>query len=223
MEKRKLLLNDYNTATDGLWTLSSCVLTKGEQVQAFLEVPGRYTPLDLTDYTTEGQPYYGNASLEVVLESSEGDRAARQARIAELVNTFDGKSITIVHPDHPNHYLIGRVQIRPQYNDMAHAAVQLSAICDPWLYKKEKTVKAVTASSTEKAADIINSGRLAMVPDVSVTSSGTFTLKYGQYTWNLSSGDHILPDLYLTPGTHRVTYKGTGTLTISYREAVLAA
>lgn len=223
MEKRKLLLNDYNTATNGLWTLSSCILTKGEQVQTFLEVPGRYAPLDLTDYTTDGQPYYGNASLGAVLESSEGDRAARQARIDELVNTFDGKSITIVHPDHPNHYLVGRVQIRPQYNDMAHAAVQLSAVCDPWFYKAEKTAKTVTASSTEKTVSLTNDGRLAMVPDVTVTGSGTLTLKYGEHSWNLSAGEHILPDLYLTPGTHTLTYKGSGTLTISYREAVLAA
>jgi phage-related protein len=223
MEKRKLLLNDYNTATDGLWTLSSCRLTKGEQVQAFLVVPGRYTPLDLTDYTTEGQPYYGNASLEVVLESSEGDRAARQNRVDELVDTFDGKSITIVHPDHPNHYLIGRVQIRPQYNDMAHAAVQLSAVCEPWLYKTNETTQTLTASSTEKNATLTNSGRLAVVPNVTVTGSGTFTLTYGQHTWNLTAGEHILPDLYLTPGTHRVTYKGSGTMKITYREAVLAA
>lgn len=223
MEKRKLLLNDYNTATDGLWTLSSCVLTKGEQVQTFLEVPGRYAPLDLTDYTTDGQPYYGNASLDAVLESSEGDRAARQARIDELVNTFDGKSITIVHPDHPNEYLTGRVQIRPQYNDMAHAAVQISAVCEPWLYKSEVTTRSLSASSTAKTATLTNTGRLAMVPDVTVTGSGTITLEYDGHTWTLSAGDHILPDLYLTPGAHTLRYKGSGTLTISYREAVLAA
>lgn len=223
MEKRKLLLNNYNTATDGLWTLSSCILTKGEQVQTFIEVPGRYAPLDLTDYTTDGQPYYGNASLDAILESSEGDRAARQGRIDELVNNFDGKSITIVHPDHPNHYLIGRVQIRPQYNDMAHAAVQISAVCDPWLYKTNETIYTLTASNTEKTVTLTNSGRLAVVPSVTLTGSNKFMLAFDNHMWNLSSGDHILPDLYLTPGSHDLTYTGSGTIKIAYREAVLAA
>lgn len=223
MEKRKLLLNEYNTATDGLWTLSACVITKGEQVQTFLDVPGRYAPLDLSGYLTDGEPYYGSARLDATLESSEGDRAARQTKIDELVNSFDGKNITIIHPDHPNHYLVGRVQIYPQYNDLAHAAVLIGAVCEPWLYKSSETTHTLTASGTNKTASITNNGRLAVVPSVTVTGSGTFTLTYGQHTWNLAAGEHLLPDLYLTPGTHTVTYKGSGTMKITYREAVLAA
>lgn len=221
MEKRKLILNEYDTAADGLWTLAACVLTKGEQVQTFLSVPGRYAPLDLSDYETDGQPYYGNASLAATLESSEGDRDARQIRIDEMANALDGKRVTIIHPDHPNHYLLGRVQIYPQYNDLAHAAVQIKAVCEPWLYKSEETVVKKTASSTAQSVWIGNTGRLAVVPTVTIT--GTVTLTYGAHSWSLAAGDHILPDLYLTPGTHQVTYKGTGTITFTYREAVLAA
>lgn len=221
MEKRKLILDGYDTAADGLWTLASCVLTKGEQVQTFLSVPGRYAPLDLTDYETDGQPYYGNASLDAILESSEGDRDARRVRIDEMVNALDGMSATIIHPDHPDHYLVGRVQIYTQYNDLAHAAVQIKAVCEPWFYKSEETVVRLTASTTEQVAWIKNPGRLAVVPTVVIT--GTVTLTYGAYTWNLANGEHLLPDLYLTPGDHKITYKGSGTVTITYREAVLAA
>lgn len=221
MEKRKLIVNDYNTATNGPWVLASCVLTKGEQVQTFLDVPGRYAPLDLTDYLTDGQPYYSNALLDATLESSEGTRDARGTQIETIVNTLDGKQCRIVHPDHPNHYLVGRVQVYPQYNDQAHAAVQLSAVCEPWLYRAAETVAQGTASSTEKTMQLPNSGRLAVVP--TVVTTGTITLTFGEYTWTLSAGDHTLPDLYLTPGTHTVKYKGSGTLKISYREAVLAA
>lgn len=223
MEKRKLLLNEYDTAADGLWTLAACVITKGEQVQTFLDVPGRYAPLDVSDYLTDGQPYYGSARLDATLESSEGDRAARQTRIDAMVNNLDGKSVTIVHPDHPNHYLVGRIQIYPQYNNWAHASVLIGAVCEPWLYSSKETTHTLTASSTNKTASITNNGRLAVVPSVTVSGSGTFTLTYGQKTWNLSAGDHILPDLYITPGAHTVTYKGSGTMKITYREAVLAA
>ena len=45
---------------------------------------------------------------------------------------------------------------------------------------------------------------------------------------SLSAGEHIWPDLYLTPGTglvmpgvHEVIYSGAGTVKITYREAVL--
>lgn len=221
MEKRRLILDDYDTAADGLWTLSACVLTKGEQVQTFLDVPGRYAPLDMTGYLTDGQPYYGNASLEATLESSEGDRDERQARIDRMVNALDGMTATIFHPDHPDHYLVGRVQIYPQYNDLAHAAVQIKAVCEPWFYKSEETVVKKTATATEQSVWVGNAGRLAVVPTVTIT--GTVTLTYGAHSWSLAAGDHILPDLYLTPGTHQVTYKGSGTVALTYREAVLAA
>lgn len=221
MEKRKLIFNEYDTAADGLWTLAACVLTKGEQVQTFLDVPGRYAPLDLTDYLTDGQPYYGSASLEATLESSEGTRDDRQTRIMEMVNALDGHTTTIIHPDHPEHYLVGRVQIYPQYSDPAHAAVQIKAVCEPWLYKAEETVVQKTASTTAQSVWLANSGRLAVVPTVTLT--GTVTLTYGAHSWTLNEGEHLLPDLYLTPGTHQVTYKGSGTITITYREAVLAA
>lgn len=221
MEKRKLILDSYDTAADGLWTLAACVLTKGEQVQTFIDVPGRYAPIDLTDYETDGQPYYGPANLDATLESSEGDRYARQARIDEMINALDGMRINIVHPDHPNHYLVGRVQFYPQYNDLAHAAVQIKAVCEPWLYKAEETFVRLISSTSEQVASVTNPGRLAVVPTVVIT--GTVTLTYGANSWTLPAGEHILPDLYLTPGTHQVTYKGTGTITLRYREAVLAA
>lgn len=221
MEKRKLIINGFDTVANGPWNLATCVLTKGEQVQTFLDVPGRYAPLDLTDYLTDGQPYYGNASLEATLESSEGTRDDRRAQTEEIVNALDGMQGTIIHPDHPDHYLVGRVQIRPQYNDQVHAAVQISAVCEPWLYRAEETTVQLTASSTDQSVWIANTGRLAVVPTVVTTN--TVTLTYGEYTWTLPAGDHILPDLYLTPGTHKVTFTGSGTLTITYREAVLAA
>ena len=89
MEKRKLIIGDYDTAVDGLWTLASWTLTKGAQVQTFVSVPGRVAPLDLSTYLTDGQPYYDNATLEAVLESSEGDRLERKRRIDQMVNYLD--------------------------------------------------------------------------------------------------------------------------------------
>ncbi len=86
MTKRQLILDGYKTAEDGLFTLTSCKITKASQVQTFVSVPGRFAPLDLSTALTDGQPYYGNASLAAVLESSEGTREERQRRIEQMVN-----------------------------------------------------------------------------------------------------------------------------------------
>lgn len=220
MNKRQLILNDYKTAENGLFTLASCKITKASQVQNFVSVPGRFSPLDLSTILTDGEPYYGNAGLEAVLESSEGTREERQERIEQMVNALDGYNVVIIHPDHPGHYMIGRVQVAPQYNDLVHCSVAVTAVCEPWLYNAEETKVTVALTSTAKTIELTNSGRLASVPTIDVT--GEATLVYGELTQTLSSGSYQLPDIYLTPGTHSLSCKGSGSVSFTYREGVLA-
>lgn len=220
MAKRQLIMNDYKTAEDGLWTLSSLKVTKASQVQTFVSVPGRFSPLDLSTALTDGQPYYGNASLEAVLESSEGTRDERKERIAQMVNLLDGYLVHIIHPDYPGRYMVGRVQLQQSFNDPVHCAVRVSAICEPWSYNSEETVAEITVPTTEEAFSLTNSGRMAMVPTVKVTN--TVNLEYGAHTWALSAGEYQLPELYLTPGEHEIRCSGSGKITFTYREAVLA-
>ena len=225
--KRKLILCGYDTAQDGLWTMTACKLTKAPQVQSFIDVPGRYAPLDASTALTDGQPYYGSAQLFASFESSEGDLAARQARIDAMVNFLDGRSVEIIHPDHPGYYLIGRVQVTQEYNDLAHCSVTVNAVCDPWLYAAYQTEISLAAAAESKTAQLINAGRMAIVPTVTV--DGDVHLTYGNTSWDLASGEYALPELLLTPGTlynqpavHEVSYYGAGTITFTYREAVVA-
>lgn len=363
MEKRQLILNDYKTADDGLWTLASCKITKATQVQTFVSVPGRFAPLDLSTALTDGQPYYGSASLEAVLTSSEGTRPERQDRIDHMVNLLDGYNVRIVHPDHPSTYMVGRVQVTPSFNNLAQSSVTVKAVCEPWFYNQAETVatatvptegegknlldltsiygktvtsngvtlscgfdggitgsgvatgyayifnkgytlpvgtytlsfsgdgkyigstytirdkdrnilgtytvhfldpkktfnladyptyhdivieikrsanntalsgtayfqleKGTTATEYEpyhaegyRVLTLVNAGKLAVVPTIGVT--GSVTLTYDQHTWTLTEGTYQLPDVYLTPGKHFVVCSGSGTVSFTYREAVLA-
>jgi hypothetical protein len=219
MKKRQLILNDYKTADKG-FTLASLKITKASQVQTFVSVPGRFAPLDLSTTLTDGEPYYGSSKLSAVLESSEGTREERQARIEEMVNTLDGYLVQIIHPDHPDRYMVGRVQFAPDYNNLVHARVSLSATCEAWAYNSEETVVTQALAASARTINLQNPGRLSVVPTISVSDNAT--LVYKDKTWTLGAGTHQLPDLYLTPGTHAVTCSGTGTVSFTYREGVLA-
>lgn len=223
MSKRQLILNDYKTAEDGLFTLTSCKITKASQVQNFVSVPGRFSPLDLSTILTDGQPYYGNASLDAVLESSEGTREDRQERIDEMVTRLDGYQMQIVHPDHPGQYMIGRVQVMKDYNDLVHCAVRVVATCEPWFYNESETYSFVNLPANEQTANLRNNGKLAVVPTVEVAGT-TATLVVGSTTYTLSEGTYQLPELYLLPGNTPIQYsaEGEGLIAFTYREAVLA-
>ena len=139
MEKRKMIFGSYDTALTGLWTLTEWALSAAEYKQNFMEVPGRDGALDLSATLTNGEPKYGSRTLSAVFESSEGSRLERKARMDTMVNWLSGWRMNIELPDDPEHYLVGRVQVEPLYNDMAHASVQVTAVCDPWLYAKRET------------------------------------------------------------------------------------
>ena len=223
METRKILFGTYDTAQNGLWTLTGCALSDPVQQTNYVQVLGRREgPLDLSTVLTDGDPVYDSRTLTVTLESSEGTRLDRESRISSMINWLDGWVQEIVLPDDSTRYLKGRVHVAKQYNDPAHAAVTVTAVCEPWRYNKTETKVTLTASSTSKTATLKNAGRLTVVPLIEITgSNASVKLGFGSASWTLSAGTYQLPDLILAQGDHSLTYSGTGTVKITYREAVL--
>ena len=220
MEKRKMILGGYDTAEDGLWTLTGWKFSDPVHEQNFIKIPGSSITLDLSTALTDGEPTYGARTLTATFESSEGNRLERKARIDAMVNQLDGRRIDITLPDDPDRYITGRISVRVGYNDLAHASVSIEATCDPWRYNDTETIVIITATATERTETLSNNGRKSVVPALEVTT-GSVTLTFGEKTWTLPEGTYILPDIYLTPGDHEVTYSGSGTATLTYREAVL--
>lgn len=221
MEKRKLLIGTYDTALEGLWTLSAWALEAPALIESYIDIPGRIDgPLDTSTALTDGDARYGPRAFEAVLESSEGTRLDREARISAMVNQLDGRRFDIVLPDDPTHHIRGRVRVAKLFNNLAHGSVKVTATCEPWRYNNADTVVGLTATEAEQTATLLNTGRRAVAPLVQVTG-GTVNLTFGTSRWALSAGTHQLPDLFLSQGAHPLTYSGSGTLLLSYREAVL--
>lgn len=219
MTKRTILFGLYDTAGHG-WTLTGWKLSDPEQKTKYVDKTGGDGAWDWSTVMTDGLPRYKDRSLTVTLECSEGTRADREALISGMVNQLDGLEWQVTLPDHPSHYLEGRLHVAENYSDLAHASVTVKGTCRPWFYKKKQTVVTLPPVTTDQTYNLTNAGRLALVPALNV-SGGNVRLKYAGASIELSAGTYEWPVLLLTPGTHTITYQGTGTLTITYREAVL--
>lgn len=219
MEKRKILIGDYNTAAHG-WTLAAWRLSAAEQKTKYLDKPNGDGAWDVSTTTTDGIPKYNDRKLTVTLETSEGTRAEREATIRQMINLLDGMRWEIRLPDDDHHYLTGRVHVAREYNDLAHAAVTVTAVCEPWKYSNAETVVTLIATGTKQLITLYNGGRRAVVPNLAVDGSSVL-LERGESSTAMSTGNYMWPGLLLTPGSHPLTYSGSGTITISYREAVL--
>lgn len=218
LTKRKVIIGDYDTAANG-WTLNGCTLSDPEQKTNYVDKSGGDGSWDLSTVMTEGIPRYKTRTLNVRLENSEGTRDEREALINRMINLLDGLTWEVVLPDRTDYYVTARLHVAVEYNTPAHAAVVVTGVCEPWLYKKQETVVKGTAKTETQTLTLQNNGRRAVVPQIETT--GSIQLTYGTTIINLSAGVYEWPELLLTPGDHVLEYSGSGVLTITYREAVL--
>lgn len=226
MLKRTTRIGDYDTAAYG-WTLTGWVLSAPEQKTNYVERTGGDGSWDLSTVLTGGVPRYRDRELTITLENSQGDREDRERTIRAMVNQLDGLEWRIVPPDHPDHFLVGRVHVAVEYSDLAHAMVTVTATCQPWLYKARETVREldapITASTDAATFLILNEGRRVVTPVLTV--NGTAHLGFKEYRADFTTGSYTWPALQLAPGQNELTYtgsyNGTDTLTLTYREAVL--
>lgn len=221
MIKRRMVFGKYDTAAHG-WTLAGWSLDAATQKTNFVDKPGGDGSWDLSTALTDGLPRYSDRALSVTLECSEGDRLSREAKIRHMVNMLDGMREDITLPDDTYHHIKGRIHVARDYNDMTHAAVTVTATCEPWKYANTGTVINLVAATTVQTARLVNNGRRPVVPILKVEGTGASVLVvYRAASMALSAGTYQWPDLLLTPGEHELTYSGSGTLAITYREAVL--
>ena len=218
-EKRGFVFGDYDTAAHG-WTLASLEFEEPELQEIFVDVPGRPDgPLDMSDALTNGDPYYNSRGLTATFECSDGTRDDRNVLIYEMVNALHGRRLDIILPDDKTRYITGRLAVKTEYSDMAHASVTVSATCAPWRYNIYETRIERELSSTAREIVLTNNGRKTLVPEVTITD--TATRVYGATTWKLSAGTYKLSGLKLHTGSTVVTYSGSGTVSFAFREAIL--
>lgn len=187
-----------------MWTLTGWTLSSPEQQTNFVEVPGRRGGLlDLSTALTDGEPIYNSRTLKATFESSEGTRLERENRINTMLNTLDGYSMKIILPDDSTHYMVGRVTVKKNYNDNAHAAVEVSAVCEPWRYNStpERRIHNLV-NNLSAGIYFTNPGRSPATPTITIESAGSdgVTVKWEGYTWVLSNGTYVLTPIVFSPG-----------------------
>lgn len=221
MNKRRIIIGEYDTAESG-WTLSAWNFSAAKHKETLVAKPGGDGAWDLSTALSDGIPRYQSRTLTATLERSDGDRDSREYEIRDMVNALDGLQWNIYLPDDVDRYVVGRVNVARKYSDLAHAAVTVTATCEPWKYNQYDTVQEIQATATAQTHHVYNGGRRAVVPVLEVEGeSASVLLVYGTASRALSVGTYQVPDLLLTPGAHEIQVSGSGLLRISYREAVL--
>lgn len=219
---RKIIFGSYDTDTTWGLTLTSWQLSAPSYRSSFVQVPGRDGDLDLSTSLTDGEPRYNNRELVATFEISTSTRANRETLFRTIVNALDGRRLNITLPDDATHYIAGRLQVALEYNDLAHGALTIKGNCEPWRFAATAKTATLTATSTAQTSTLANAGRRLLVPTIVVSGEGaSVVLAFGSSTWTLSAGTYALPGLLLQMGNNTITYSGSGSAELTWREAVL--
>lgn len=219
MRKRCLKLGDYVTSVPG-FTLCSLALSPAVYRAVRETIPGMDGDADCTDLLT-GHAVYNSRTLTAVLELSEGNRMYRKGVIEDMLNRLDGHQMQIVLPDDPCRYLTGRVHVEQQYNDMAHAAVKLTAVCEPWRYDRNDRVYLLQNDALPQRIKLRNQGRKTVCPTFITGAECIVQTDSGVMHTADNAGTYQWDDILLAPGTTQIMHSGGGTLEIHFREAIL--
>lgn len=209
------------------WTLSKCELSSPVPNTQYVDVPGRSAPLDLTD--TFSLPSYKQRTLSATIECSDYDRAYRTALIKNLFSQMHGKLLHLQLPDFGvTQYLVGRPQLDIVCNDLAHAIVNITALCDPYIYSSS-TIDMYTVTDEETPVTVSGAGDMTEVPKITVSDEvnikfyeydiGAIPVK--TYSYNLTAGTHILPALTVGSGRRTIHISGSGTVRITHKVGTL--
>lgn len=215
---RYIQIGDFISSIPGFtlcsWTLSPAVYRAVRET-----IPGMDGDADCSELLT-GYAQYNSRTLTAVLELSEGDRMYRKSVIDRMINRLDGKDLEITLPDDPHLYLFGRVHIEQQYNDMAHAAVRITAVCDPFRFAKQETVHILQNTESPQIVTLRNLGRRTVCPIWNATDACSVTIDGITHEIE-ETGTYQFDDIILKSGETEVQHRGSGTLTVRFREGYL--
>lgn len=179
-----------------------------------VSIEGADGDLDLTHALTKDTKYNNidGYDLEFYLKDK---RANWEEALLKISNHIHGKRLPLTFSDDPDYYYDGSYMLNELESDMNVGSIVITCDFMPYRYKKIETVKSITGTGTLT----LSNTRKWVMPTITSTDSMQFTFEGKTFTVN---GTLQSPDIILKEGENTIeVINGTGTLTVTYREAKL--
>ena len=218
----KVFFDGKDTYTEYGLLLASKSISLPEVRTNMIDVPGRDGLLDASEVLT-GEVTYKNRTITLKLTGVDTVSGKKWPdTISDFCNKVHGKRVKVTFPEDTTHYYSGRCSVGNVKLVKMMQTIPVTVDCDPWKYKNAKTtVSRSDLGTAYKQLSLPNESR-PVIPTITVAQDTI--LLWGDITINISTGDHILPDIRLAAGSNILKAKvasGTGSITVTYQEASL--
>ena len=178
-----------------------------------VEVPGRNGVLDLSEFIT-GETTYNNRTLTF---NFVGDGSRETVlNLIERMCEYHGQTLIITTDDYLDWYYSGRAEV--DYVDHGFY-VEFTLTVDAHPFRLAINPKVYDFGVCEaQTITLVNEGR-SVIPTITVT--GEATISKGDVTVSISDGVYESEHFKLSKGDNEFTLTSTGSVNITYREAVI--
>lgn len=196
--------------------LAPFVPTPAEPKTSYVDIPGGDGSLDMTE--VNGEVRFKDREFTFTFTVNPAETMAFDEKMMQVSNALNGRQFKIVLDRDAGYYWQGRCSVDAYAQDRNLKQIVVKAKVKPFKYKKDKTVVTVALTSEGQKVTLTNS-RKSVVPKI--TCTGSTTIKFGVYTFNLEAGSYKILDIYLKEGSNTLTVSGSGSVTFEYQEAEL--
>ena len=180
-----------------------------------VDIKGANGILDLSEVLT-GDVCYGNRDIKLTFAMME-DRDY-YSTMTDIANYLHGKKVTLKLSNDDEYFYSGRTVISMCEYSYRKSSLVITMSADPFKYSVTESNAFVNLNNETKSLTLPNK-RMRVAPTLVVTGSVTMTFEGKSYT--LQAGEQQLLNFVLSEGDNNVSFSGTGSVKITYRQGAL--
>lgn len=182
---------------------------------ATVDINGADGVLDLSEVLT-GDVTYNYRPITLNFDMM--DDSDYHTLISNIANYLHGKNVTLRFTNDNDFYYVGRAYINDWECVKRIGKIVIHVNCYPYKYLINETVVTVNLNNEVKGVTL-NNLRKRVSPTLDVTGNVMMTFKGVEY--KLNAGKQQLLNFVLTEPKNVVSFNGTGTVKITYRQGAL--
>ena len=180
-----------------------------------VDIKGANGILDLSEVLT-GDVCYGDRDIKLTFAMME-DRDY-YSTMTDIANYLHGKKVTLKLTNDDEYFYSGRAVISMCEYSYGKSSLVIKMSADPFKYSVTESNAFINLNNETKSLTLPNK-RMRVSPTLVVTGSVTMTFEGKTYT--LQAGKQQLLNFVLSEGNNNVSFSGTGSVKITYRQGAL--
>lgn len=192
-----------------------------EPVTTYVDITGRYMPLNLSETLTGHimySPREGSWEFYVFNDYPEYDWIKIRDSVASFMN---GKVMDVIPEDDPLYFYRGRLRVT-WTTEPDWSKISINYTLNPFKHPIVNPKEYENVTVNDEATLTVHGFDEYVVPEFQVTSSEAgLNFSVDDRFGHLANGMNRIKDLSLGPGEHQFTFYGSGTVSVIYRGGML--